>query len=89
VTLPRSSAAGLLLLFLLGCVASGETGPTQDAAGYTFGGCGEAFDGAYEVGPVQTLYVPMRDGVRIALDVVLPEGLPDGSRVPTILTMTR
>jgi putative CocE/NonD family hydrolase len=31
----------------------------------------------------------MRDGVRIALDVVLPEGLPDGARVPTVLTMTR
>jgi putative CocE/NonD family hydrolase len=31
----------------------------------------------------------MRDGVRIAVDVVLPEGLPEGQRVPTILTMTR
>jgi putative CocE/NonD family hydrolase len=31
----------------------------------------------------------MRDGVRIALDVVLPQGLEDGARVPTILTMTR
>ncbi len=31
----------------------------------------------------------MRDGVRIALDVVLPEGAPEGMRFPTILTMTR
>jgi predicted acyl esterase len=31
----------------------------------------------------------MRDGVRIALDVILPQGLPEGTRVPTILTMTR
>jgi len=31
----------------------------------------------------------MRDGARIALDVVLPEGLPEGARVPTVLTMTR
>jgi putative CocE/NonD family hydrolase len=31
----------------------------------------------------------MRDSVRIALDVVLPQGLPEGARVPTVLTMTR
>jgi len=31
----------------------------------------------------------MRDGVRIALDVVLPEGIAEGARIPTILTMTR
>ena len=31
----------------------------------------------------------MRDGVRIALDVVLPDGPAEGTRVPTILTMTR
>jgi putative CocE/NonD family hydrolase len=31
----------------------------------------------------------MRDGVRIAVDVVLPDGLPQGTRVPTILVMTR
>jgi putative CocE/NonD family hydrolase len=31
----------------------------------------------------------MRDGVRIALDVVLPEPLPEGRKIPAILIMTR
>jgi putative CocE/NonD family hydrolase len=31
----------------------------------------------------------MRDGVRLALDVVLPASLPPGTRVPAVLTMTR
>jgi predicted acyl esterase len=82
-------AVGLILLTLIGCSASGDVGPTQEAVGYQFGSCGEPFEGPYEVGPVRSLYVPMRDGIRIALDVVLPEGLPEGARVPTILTMTR
>lgn len=34
-------------------------------------------------------YLAMRDGVRIAIDVHLPEGLPAGERVPTILRQTR
>ncbi len=31
----------------------------------------------------------MRDGVRIAVDIVLPKGLPPGAWIPSILTMTR
>jgi putative CocE/NonD family hydrolase len=31
----------------------------------------------------------MRDGVRIAVDVVLPDGVPEGRRIPTVLNMTR
>jgi len=31
----------------------------------------------------------MRDGVRIAVDTVLPESVPEGSRSPTVLVMTR
>ncbi len=37
----------------------------------------------------QALYVEMRDGVRIAVDVWLPEGLAAGSRLPTIMRATR
>ncbi|MBN1315181.1 MAG: CocE/NonD family hydrolase, partial [Anaerolineales bacterium] len=37
----------------------------------------------------QALYITMRDGVRIAADVLLPKGLPPGERIPTILNQTR
>ena len=37
----------------------------------------------------RSLYLTMRDGVRIAIDVVLPKGLPEGERIPTIMNMTR
>ena len=59
------------------------------AAGYEFGACGLPLVGQYGTSPVRSVYVRMRDRVRIALDLVLPEGLTDGQRVPTILTMTR
>jgi putative CocE/NonD family hydrolase len=71
---------------ITGCAAD-NGGQSQDT--HQFGSCEKAVEGPYEAGPVRSLYVPMRDGVRIALDVVLPEGIAEGTRVPTILTMTR
>lgn len=77
--------AGLILVVLCACGAP----ESEVEAEYQFGSCGLVAEGSYETGPVRSIYVPMRDGVRIALDVVLPEGLPEGTRIPTILTMTR
>jgi len=37
----------------------------------------------------QALHIEMRDGVKIAIDVWLPEGVRDGARVPTLMRMTR
>jgi len=37
----------------------------------------------------ESLYVTMRDGVRIAIDVWLPEGLEDGRRIPALIHATR
>ncbi len=34
-------------------------------------------------------YVPMRDGVKLAVDVLLPRNLPAGTRLPAILIYTR
>ena len=51
--------------------------------------CREPPPANQHAGPIKAVYVPMRDGVRIALDVVLPDPLPPGGKVPTILTMTR
>jgi len=37
----------------------------------------------------ESVYVTMRDGVRIAIDVTLPHPLPSDETIPTILEMTR
>src|SRR6266550_2287352 len=36
-----------------------------------------------------SLYLTMRDGVKIAIDVVLPKNLPVGERIPAVMNMTR
>lgn len=36
-----------------------------------------------------SLYVPMRDGVRIAIDVLLPKGLRDDQKVPALFKISR
>jgi putative CocE/NonD family hydrolase len=36
----------------------------------------------------ESLYITMRDGVKIAADVLLPKNLPSGTKVPAILKMT-
>jgi len=86
---PRRMAAGLLFLSLSGCGPPAREAPPRTSDEYRFGSCGIPLEGSYEPGPVRSLYVPMRDGVRIALDVVLPADLPTSARVPAILTMTR
>jgi putative CocE/NonD family hydrolase len=43
-----------------------------------------------EAEPQRTsVYVPMPDGVRLAVDVFLPKALPAGARLPTIFVSTR
>jgi putative CocE/NonD family hydrolase len=36
-----------------------------------------------------SLYIPMKDGVRIAIDAVLPQDLPPGRKLPAIMKITR
>lgn len=83
----RTGPALLLSVLALGPAAT-EARP-QAHPEFRFGACGVSPGGRYETGSVRSVYVPMRDGIRIALDVVLPEGLEPGERIPTILTMTR
>lgn len=42
----------------------------------------------YGVNDLGTFLVPMRDGVKLATDVYLPEGLAPGAKLPTILVRT-
>ena len=77
---PRTAASSMLVPALLALVAS----------------CGDApATGAGAIGPASTLarnqalHIPMRDDVRIAVDVWLPEGIEPGTRLPTMVRATR
>ncbi len=37
----------------------------------------------------KSIYLTMRDGIKIAIDLYLPEGLPDDTKIPAILHQTR
>jgi putative CocE/NonD family hydrolase len=43
----------------------------------------------YHKTTTRSQYLTMRDGVRIAIDVTLPNDLPPGQKIPAILTQTR
>ncbi|ASA23719.1 CocE/NonD family hydrolase [Paenibacillus donghaensis] len=42
----------------------------------------------YGINDLGTFLIPMRDGVRLATDVFLPDGIPAGTGLPTILVRT-
>ena len=63
---------------------SSET--THDGSGFTL--CQQVQD-RFQPGAVHSYYIPMRDGVRIAVDVVLPVGGISNQRFSTVLEMTR
>jgi uncharacterized protein len=79
----------LILPLALGCGRETAVGGPSAPERYAFAACWQADSARYTPGEVRSLHLPMRDGVRIALDVVLPEGIPEDTRVPTVLTMTR
>ena len=44
---------------------------------------------SYEGYTTSSTYTPMRDGVKIAIDIYLPEGLPPDKKVSAVLMQTR
>ena len=43
----------------------------------------------YESYTVTSVYIPMRDGIKIAVDIHIPDGISSGERIPCILLQTR
>lgn len=77
----------LSLLMVLGQSASSEAG--SDATTTVPAPYGEK-ENSDDVSVTRTSrYLTMRDGIRIAIDVYLPEGLKDGETLPTLLHQTR
>lgn len=54
-----------------------------------FGQCDNSSGALYEGAVTRSLLITMRDGVRLAADAMLPENLPAGKKIPTVLTLTR
>jgi uncharacterized protein len=54
-----------------------------------FGTCPQAHGPQYKDISIRSLYIPMSDGVRIAVDVVMPEHLEPEQKIPAILMMER
>ena len=89
----RRSALCLLLslTFALGLVpvAGAQTAPAA-AQGQAYTPSYKNYtQPQYKSATVTSFYVPMRDGVRLAVDLTLPEGLPAGARIPAIVQLTR
>jgi putative CocE/NonD family hydrolase len=60
-----------------------------DSSAYQFGNCANQSAPSYADVTVQSVYVAMRDGVRIAVDIALPKTLPPRTKIPALLQMTR
>lgn len=90
--LPMYRAAMLVLLVLLSlqtiALPPGKKDDTQEKVSKVgeYQGYSEA---NYNGFSYSSLYLTMRDSVKIATDVFLPKGLKDGEKVPTILYITR
>lgn len=91
-------ATSLFLIFssatLMGQVARAQTAPnTNSTNSQSDNAAPPPYKGytapQYKETVLQSLYVTMRDGVKIAVDVVLPAGLAQGARIPAIIEQTR
>jgi uncharacterized protein len=82
------SVLGLAPIALVG--QAPRAGVSPDSAWWTFPGRTSGIPApTFEGIRRRSLYVPMRDGVRLAVDLYLPESLPAGVRLPTIIEQTR
>jgi predicted acyl esterase len=74
-----------LLLIVTSALAAGVIADASDSNPF------RARDQKAEFNEVQdsSLYIPMKDGVRIAIDVLMPKDLPPGRKLPAIMKITR
>ena len=74
------------LMIFAACATSSEP---PLAVEVELGRCTERSTTKYDDVSIRSLHIPMRNGVRIAVDLVLPDPLPEGVKLPAILTMIR
>ena len=95
----RQISIGSFLLILILTTAPSATGQTSDRkvnlmlSTLPAGKDPKRYQGylepKYKEFEQRSLYLTMRDGVKIAIDVVLPKDLPANEKLPTIMNMTR
>ena len=73
------------LMLLAACAPSTEPPLPVEVE---LGQCTDRSATEYDDVSIRSLHIPMRDSVRIAVDLVLPDPLPEGGKLPAIL-MTR
>lgn len=79
----------IVSLAVRGCSTSGAVPRAEHTEDVVFGKY-EGYSGPqYEGLTTQALYIPMRDGVKIAIDLMLPANLSPDARIPAILKQTR
>ena len=61
----------------------------QAAAPVKFGACQAPAIAGYDDVVLKSLYVPMLDSVKVAIDLILPKNLPSGTKLPAVLIATR
>ncbi|MGE0551889.1 MAG: CocE/NonD family hydrolase [Gemmatimonadales bacterium] len=86
--------ASLILLLAsittLGAAQAPRAGASPDSAWWTRSGARNGIPApTYQQVERRSIYVPMRDGVRLAVDVFLPKDLAPGTRLPTVMEQTR
>lgn len=77
----------VILVFIACMMPAGATCADKYAEEF---GTYPGYSGAsYEDITTKSLYITMRDGVKIAIDINLPEGLSENAKIPTIVKSTR
>lgn len=94
--LSRFSLAAILIISALAVSVVGQTNTGQVNLMLSTAPAGQDLqrykgyvEPKYKEFELRALYLTMRDGVKIAIDVVLPKGLAAGEKLPTIMNMTR
>jgi putative CocE/NonD family hydrolase len=94
--LRRFMSLALLALFILPRAAHAQHSPTVAPASQPVAQTATApppyqnySQPQYKDANVSSLYLTMRDGVRVAVDVVLPKDVPAGARLPCVVQFTR
>ncbi len=78
----------MILAHLAGlALVSASALPAQQTA--RFGACDTRPVPGYDEVSLRSVYVPMPDGVRVAVDVMLPKNLARGAKLPTVMSATR
>jgi len=78
----------LCVILALACFTQTSVA-AQDQPAFEFGTYEGCAGPQYEDVTTRSLYVTMRDGVKIAIDLMLPAGLSDDAKIPAIIKSTR